>query len=62
MEPLSPSTNLFLYYHKKIDDDRGVDVIHARIQATHAKALAFSKFCDSFVCRDVRKLEISKLK
>lgn len=38
------------------------DAIHAGKQATRAKTLDFSIFCDSFDCRDVRKLEISKFK
>jgi len=38
------------------------DAIHAGKQATRAKTLVFSKFCDSFDYRDVRKMEISKFK
>ena len=57
-----PSGDIF-YITIKNERMTGVpDAIHARIQATHAKPLAFSKFYDSFVCRDVRKLEISKIK
>ncbi len=39
-----------------------LDAIHAGKQATRAKALVFSKFCDSFDYRDVRQMEISKIK
>ncbi len=35
-----------------------LDAIHARKQATRAKPLVFSKFCDSFDYRDVRNLKI----